>query len=456
MKIDVIVAEIGSTTTIVNAFCGMNSAKPYFLGQGCSKTTVINGDVNLGLNEAINDLKQKLQITTLEYKESFATSSAAGGLKMSVHGLVYDMTVRAAKEAALGAGANIQLITAGKLSANDLDQIIKLKPNIILLAGGVDYGEAETSLYNAQLLSSLKLNIPLIYAGNIVNQQLVKDYFAKNEQDAYLFIAPNVYPKIDELAVSEVRKIIQEIFEIHIIQAPGMHKVRELINQHIMPTPGAVMKATELLNKELGNLVTFDIGGATTDIHSVCHDNIINEKILINPEPFAKRTVEGDLGIYINKDSIINLYGKQKIAKKLQISENELTDIINDYQVIPPPQQIPLTELLANYALERALARHAGRLNETFSYSGKKKSGEGKDLSAVEYIIATGGALTRLDNKEMIIKTVLNKYEPNLLKPPLNAKILIDHDYIMASIGVLSLTYPREALQLLKNSLGLR
>ena len=96
---------------------------------------------------------------------------------MTVHGLVYDMTVKAAKEAALGAGANIKYITAGKLRKSDLKKIKEIKPNIILIAGGVDYGERDTALYNAELIAKLDLDIPVIYAGNIENHEEVKELF---------------------------------------------------------------------------------------------------------------------------------------------------------------------------------------------------------------------------------------------------------------------------------------
>ncbi len=92
MKVDVLVAEIGSTTTVVNAFIGLDSKKPIFWAQGQAPTSVLEGDVRIGLQGAIDDLKAKKGIDTLEYDEMLATSSAAGGLKMTVHGLVYDMT----------------------------------------------------------------------------------------------------------------------------------------------------------------------------------------------------------------------------------------------------------------------------------------------------------------------------------------------------------------------------
>ena len=116
MFVDILVAEIGSTTTLVNAFCGINTAHPRFIGQGQAPTSVLEGDVRIGLNAAVADLAQCLKVPGIEYGQMFATSSAAGGLRMCVHGLVYDMTVKAAQAAALGAGAIIKLATAGKLS----------------------------------------------------------------------------------------------------------------------------------------------------------------------------------------------------------------------------------------------------------------------------------------------------------------------------------------------------
>ena len=104
MKVAVLVAEIGSTTTVVNAFDGIGGPCPKFLGQGQAFTSVLGGDVTVGLRGAVEDLRRHLGVSEISWGEMFATSSAAGGLRMSVHGLVYDMTVRAAKEAALGAG----------------------------------------------------------------------------------------------------------------------------------------------------------------------------------------------------------------------------------------------------------------------------------------------------------------------------------------------------------------
>src|SRR6056297_1803071 len=174
MKFDCLVAEIGSTTTVVNAFNNLHTDEPEFISQGQAPTTVLDGEVNIGLNHAIDDLKKKMALEELTYDKLLATSSAAGGLKMTVHGLVYDMTVKAAKEAALGAGANLHMVTAGKLRRTDLKKIKNINPNIILIAGGVDYGERDTAIYNAELIADLEIDAPIIYAGNVENQEEIK------------------------------------------------------------------------------------------------------------------------------------------------------------------------------------------------------------------------------------------------------------------------------------------
>ncbi|MDT8336600.1 MAG: GlmL-related ornithine degradation protein [Candidatus Izemoplasmatales bacterium] len=453
MKIDALVAEIGSTTTIINAFDNLDSNNPRFLGSGFAPTTVELGDVIIGLNQAKANLMQNLNVSELVAKETFASSSAAGGLKMSVHGLVYDMTVKAAKEAALGAGANLKMITSGILDEYQIDEIKNQKLNIIMISGGVDYGERKTALENAKIIAEMKLSIPVIYAGNIQNHNLVKKYFQDNNQENFLYISNNVYPKIDVLEVENTREIIQNVFEKHIIQAPGMERVKEMISESIIPTPGAVMEASKLLQKSLGDLVTVDVGGATTDIHSVTEGKEKINKILIAPEPFAKRTVEGDLGVYINKDNVINSIGINNLCKELKTTIENLELMIKNYQPIPDEKQFPLTERLTETAFDLALKRHSGKLVYMYNSSGKLTYAEGKDLTNVKYIIATGGALTKLPNREKIIKQVLSKQNELLLSPSPKTKIYIDNYYIMASLGVLSKKHPEAALNLLKQSL---
>lgn len=455
MKIDVLVAEIGSTTTVVNAFDHLESDNPVFLGQGQAPTSVKEGDVNIGLQAAIEDMKKNLHIENekLEYTNMLATSSAAGGLRMTVHGLVYDMTVKAAKEAALGAGANIHLITAGKLSKVDMIKLDRIKPNIILIAGGVDYGERETALYNSELIAASDLNIPVIYAGNIAVADDVKLIFESYSKEKNLHIVPNVYPKIDILNIEPTREVIQDVFEKHITEAKGMEKIREMVNGPIIPTPGAVMKASKILKDEIGDLVTIDVGGATTDIHSVTEGTEKVNKILVEPEPVAKRTVEGDLGVFINKRNIVDIIKIEKLEKELNMTPEDIEKFTNSDIAIPETEEHKrFIERLTKEAVIVSINRHAGGYR---TYFGSKSDtlAFGKDLTAVKWIVGTGGALTRLTAREEILNSISQFNRADKLLPTAEAKILIDNDYIMASLGVMSSLNKEAAIKLLLKSL---
>lgn len=456
MKIDVLVAEIGSTTTVVNAFDQLETDNPVFLAQGQAPTSVKEGDVNIGLQAAIEDMKKNLHIENedINYKHMLATSSAAGGLRMTVHGLVYDMTVKAAKEAALGAGANIHLVTSGKLTKVDMLKIDKIKPNIILIAGGVDYGERETAIYNSEIIAASDLDIPVIYAGNSAVQDDVKLIFEAYSKEKNLHIVPNVYPKIDILNIEPTREVIQNVFEKHIIEAKGMEKIREMVNGTIIPTPGAVMKASKILKDEIGDLVTIDVGGATTDIHSVTEGTEKVQKVLVEPEPIAKRTVEGDLGVFINKKNVAEMIKIERLEKELDMTSEEIEEFINSDIAIPESEKHKrFIERLTKEAVIVSINRHAGGYRTYFG--GKSQTlAFGKDLTAVKWIIGTGGALTRLPAREKILSEIALSNKGDKLLPTAEAKILIDNDYIMASLGVLSSLYKEASIKLLFKSLN--
>lgn len=453
MKIDVLVAEIGSTTTLINAFNNVHSEEPQFWGQGQASTSVMEGDVRTGLKSAIDDLCRKKGVDSIEYGEMLATSSAAGGLKMTVHGLVYDMTAKAAKEAALGAGAIIHQVTAGRLRRTDLQKIREVRPNLIMLAGGVDYGERDTAIYNAEMICSLNLDIPVIYAGNVENQEEMRLIFADSK--APLYIVENVYPKIDDLNVEPARKIIQDAFEDHIIQAPGMEHVRDMVNGPIIPTPGAVMECAKLLYDCIGDLVVLDVGGATTDLHSVTVGSEEISRILVSPEPVAKRTVEGDLGVYVNMRNIVEIIGRDKLSEELQI---DIDRVMETYNAVPENEdEVKFVERLALEAVLKATERHAGKIRYVYGPSGRNTLAEGKDLTQIKYIIGTGGALTRLPHRVEMMKSIAKHNENGLLLfPNEEAKILVDNDYIMATLGVLSKNYRQAAIYFLEKSLNIK
>lgn len=442
MRVEYLIAEIGSTTTVVTAFNFKNGVE--LVGQGKAFTSVLQGDVTIGLKNAIKEIEEQLG-ENIEYERMIGTSSAAGGLKITVHGLVQDMTVKAAKEAALGAGGIIKMVTAGRLRRGDIKKITEINPNLIMIAGGTDYGERETALDNAEIIRNADLNIPVVYCGNIANQEEIKEIFEGKE----LYVIDNVYPRVDELNVEPARSIIQDAFEVNIIKAGGMDKIKEMVDGAIMPTPGAVMEATKLLYEVIGDVIVVDVGGATTDVHSVTEGSVEILDILVTPEPKAKRTVEGDLGVYVNRENVLDLLQSYELEGK---SKEDINSLI---------KPIPATEeerywsrLLTQKAVNTAIDRHVGQIKRVYN-SGRKFGAYGKDLSMVKYIIGTGGALTRLGKGEEVLESIKDVKGDITMRPTEDAKVVLDNMYIMACAGVLSRENREAAIRLLKASLKL-
>jgi uncharacterized protein (TIGR01319 family) len=436
MKIDCLVAEIGSTTTVVNAFNIFNEVK--YLGKGISQTTV-ETDVLEGLLEAIENLKANLEIKDLSYDHFYASSSAAGGLTITVHGLVYEMTAKAAKEAALNAGGNIKLITANLLDDLTISEVRNINPNLIIVSGGTNYGEKDVAYNN--LLNLMSLNIPIIYTGNIENHNRIKKLNNKN-----IFIVENVYPKVDYFNIMPLREKIYETFEKHIIHAKGMGHIFDLVKDNIIPTPGAVMDLTMLLNELYDGVLTIDVGGATTDVHSISEPKEEYKKYL-EGEPKEKRTVEGDLGVYINRMQVKDFL---KLDKKYNLTNNELEEILKNEPYIPKSEIYKAIQKdLIKACINESLNRHIGDLKQVYTTNGLKVIPEGKDLTNVKSIFLTGGALINDIDSGDYIRTYL-KNQTTKLSPSSNTKIFIDKDYIFASLGVLSRYHKKEAIELIK------
>lgn len=440
--VDTVCLEIGSTITKATAFSGITDAKsgpPRVLGQGVALTSVDEGDVTFGVDRAMANLSETCPINAGNVY-MLAASSAAGGLKMSVHGLTRDMTLRAAREASLGAGAVVVYTTAGAMTESDLEELREKRPKLVLLSGGVDYGDRDIVIANARLLARARIPVPIIYAGNVSARREVSRIFS--DAGIEYFVCENVYPKIDELNVRPVRKLIQEVFARHIVSAPGMDRIKEMVSGDIMPTPGAVLAAAELLYDTLGDLVVVDVGGATTDIHSVTEGQPKHNRLMAAPEPLAKRTVEGDLGVFINADSIVEESGGA-------VDEGEVAPLPTERN--ERDRSIQLTR----WAVDLAMWRHAGEIRTAFGASGKSELVEGRDLTAVRYLIGTGGALTRLGAGRDILSNLRRDPSGRKLLPPPDVKVFIDDRYVMASAGLLAAARPEAAQSIMLESLSI-
>jgi uncharacterized protein (TIGR01319 family) len=428
MGLEILTIEVGSTITKANGFRSGPGGTFEHVAQGFAPTSVAAGDVGIGVDEAIADLKAGSGLD-VDGAELHVNSSAAGGLRLTVHGLTHGMTARAAREAALGAGAIVKLVTAGALGDDELDEIRAIAPNIVLLAGGVDFGEKGPILRNAEKLATLGMRAPILYAGNAAIRRPVREVLEGAGIETV--IADNVFPEVDELHVEPVRRLIHEAFNRHIVHAAGMSRLEQLTDGAVLPTPGAVLRGAELFADALGDCLVVDVGGATTDVHTVTDGSLEWTSKMTQPEPRAKRTVEGDLGVYVNARNIVELAGEEAGEGRLE-----------HLAAVPRTErELELTRWLCEQAVRTAIRRHAGVITDLYTATGRRQVVKGKDLTTVKWLVGTGGALTRVPGGEGILRAVAQGAGRYLLPGP-DAQVLIDSDYRFSALGTLAGAYP--------------
>jgi uncharacterized protein (TIGR01319 family) len=420
--------------------------------------STVDTDVTIALKQVLAQARAEIGFKELVKDSLLACSSAAGGLKMITVGLVPTLSCEAGVRAALGAGAKMIRTFSYELSLFDLVEIEKIHPDIILLIGGTDGGNKQNIIHNAKILAGLNPAVPIVVAGNKDARDAVKSIF--NSSGASITFAENVMPEIGMLQVDSCREAIRQIFISRITKAKGIDKAKQIISDVIMPTPAAVLRAAVLLaegvdeEKGLGEIVVVDVGGATTDVYSISKGYPTRSGIMHKglPEPYAKRTVEGDLGVRHNIDTLLEIAGmkggwdnsyfdeiRSRFASPSKLPENDL-----EYQ---------LDSLLGSVAVDIAGERHCGKIKVVGGPFGEIVVQEGKDLSEVRCVIGTGGPLVfAKDSSKILQKILFQNDSPHILRPR-GPELYLDRMYCLYAMGLLGETEPKKALRIMKKVL---
>jgi uncharacterized protein (TIGR01319 family) len=446
--------DFGSTYTKLRA---IDLERSEIIGSGQGPSTVTS-DITIGMEAALADLEQQIG-TMPDFKYRLASSSAAGGLRMVTVGLVKELTAEAARIAALGAGAKLIGTYAYRLTAGDIAEIENHQPDILLLAGGTDGGNDEVILHNAEALAGSRLDCPIVVAGN----RVATDPIAACLGSAGKSVVPteNVMPEFNVLNIEPARAAIRKIFIDRIVHAKGIDRAAEMFDHVLMPTPEAVMEGARLLSdgtdnrQGLGPLLVVDIGGATTDVHSVASGDPTLEGAIQRglPEPYVKRTVEGDLGMRHNAASIVEAAGLEMLLEESRLPESRFREILDlflaDVERLPDSEdEHAVDRALARGATRIAVRRHSGRTEVVYTVMGPATAQHGKDLSTVAAVIGTGGVLVHgSDPAGILAMACADSNDPESLRPR-SPKLYIDSEYLLYACGLLGSVEPEAALTL--------
>ena len=450
--------DFGSTFTKLTAIDIDNCE---ILATSLSPTTVTT-DIIEGYNNALENLYEKLG-KNIKFDYISASSSAAGGLKIIAIGLVPSLTVEAAKKASLTAGGKVIDTYSFELSEDDAEKIKNSEADILILSGGTDGGNKEYIINNLKKLVDAKISVPLIICGN--NEAVPEIEKILENENLEVYITENVMPVVNKLNVYPVRETIRKVFLKNIVNAEGMQNFQKQLGKIILPTPAAVLYAAELLangteNEEgIGELMVVDIGGATTDVHSVADGLPSKNNIILKglEEPYSKRTVEGDLGM---RYSAVSLYEATTLNKirtylgekdsKINVRESFVYRQQNPDYIADNEFDIKFDNVMAKLCTEIAVNRHAGTLECVFSPMGTIFTQTGKDLTNIKNVIGTGGSIIRSSDPEFILSSAAMSEDDELTLKPKFPTYFLDKTYILAAMGILSKDFPDVALKILK------
>jgi uncharacterized protein (TIGR01319 family) len=439
--------DFGSTYTKLRAV-DLESGAVIATAQGPSTVTT---DVNVGLDAALAQLAQA-RGGLPRFACRLASSSAAGGLRMVTVGLVRELTAEAARQAALGAGARLVGSFAYRLTAGDLARIVALAPDILLLCGGTDGGNAGVIVHNAGLLARSALACPVVVAGNreAADECAAMLREAGGETQRRVVVTGNVMPELNVLDIEPARAAIRDVFLGHIVHAKGIDRAASRLDAVLMPTPAAVLEGARLLSDGiegrpgLGLLVVVDPGGATTDVHSIGESanapGVIRHGL---PEPYAKRTVEGDLGMRHNAAAIAAAAGLDALARDagvaLAAAESLLAAFGGDVGRLPADDtELRFDAALARAAIRLAMTRHAGSQETVYTAQGPVSVQRGKDLRDAAVLVGTGGALVHAAEPAALLAAALaDPAAPQSLRPR-SPRLLLDRDYVLYAVGLLA------------------
>jgi uncharacterized protein (TIGR01319 family) len=408
--------------------------------------TTVDTDVLDGYDACLAELEA--HHPGVQELRALACSSAGGGLRIAVIGNEALVTAEAGRRVALSSGGKVVLVLDGGLDPAKHAELEEADADVVLLVGGTDGGNSETLVHDADFLSRASWLRPVVVAGDVEARSAVEALFEVSQTPCVF--ADNVVPRIGVLAPDSARRAIREVFLDHVIGGKHLSRRTTAAGQRfeemvLGATPDVVLTAVELLAAEAGatapgsGVVVVDIGGATTDVHSVVvldpeEAGLSREVVAITP---VTRTVEGDLGM------------RWSAATTAAAATEAGLDVPPDaVRRAADPAYLPIEdaertgdEAIATAAALVAMRRHAGRSLVVLSPAGRVVERTGKDLRAVDLLVGSGGVLRAAEPEVSArILSAATGSDPEGWQLPERPRVVVDRDYVLAAAGLIAMS----------------
>ncbi|SDT26789.1 glutamate mutase L [Actinopolymorpha singaporensis] len=425
-----------------------------------SRRTTIGTD----LMEALDLLRADLATVTGEEPTwpVRACSSAGGGLRIAVVGNERLVTVEAGERVATSSGGRVVHVAAGVLDPAAAIAMAATAPDLVLLAGGTDGGNTAVLRANARALAAAPSTAPVVVAGNAACGAEVAGVLA--DAGVAAVVTDNVLPRIGVVCPDPARAAIREMFVRHVIGGKHLSRREEFARFVVGATPDLVLRGVEVLARacNVPGVVVVDVGGATTDVHSVVEPDpedagLGREVVATLP---VSRTVEGDLGLRWNAPEIVRAAVKAGLLDEAGEAGTgpDVTTLRAEAErrkedpgyVATEQADLDVDIRLAELAVKLALRRHAGRSQVVTGPAGPTVDRAGKDLRAVGLLVGSGGLLRHVDPvvARRVVATGLAGAGGHGRMVPERPELAVDRDYVLAAVGLLAPDHPGAAAAL--------
>jgi len=411
-----------------------------------SHRTTIDTDILDGYDACLGALRA--DHPEVDGAKVLACSSAGGGLRVAVVGNEELVTAEAGRRVALSSGGKVVHVVALAADAHPLPGLLASRPDVVLLVGGTDGGNTEALLAGARMLAGARWATPVVVAGNVDAREDVAGLLAGSTTPYVL--ADNVVPRIGVLAPGSARAAIREMFLAHVIGGKHLSSRADFAAMVRGPTPDFVLTGVEVLAATLArDVVVVDVGGATTDVHSVVdldpEDATLGREVVATTP--VTRTVEGDLGMRWSAVTTVEsgvaagvLEADPALDRAARLRHDDPAHLPAD------PADASQDIRIAKAATVLAVRRHAGRSRVVLSDTGRVIERTGKDLREVDLLVGSGGVLRNATPEvaEHILRSVVGT-DPEGWQLPERPALVVDHDYVLAAVGLLAATHPEAA-----------
>jgi uncharacterized protein (TIGR01319 family) len=382
-----------------------------------------------------------------EPEQVLACSSAGGGLRLAVVGYERDVTAQAGWRVGLSAGAKVVHVASGRLSGPDVHDLRAARPDIVLLVGGTDGGNADVLLHNAERLAHMRVTAPVVVAGNADAAGEVAAVLASTGRR--FEVTDNVLPQIGVIEPRGARAAIRAAFLHHVIGGKHLSKGTEFVDMVRAATPDAVLAGVQVLADSVdGDVLVVDVGGATTDVYSALQpqgEDAGLAKDVVAPL-WQSRTVEADLGMRWSAEGVVEAAQREALP---------LADALPGYAARVSQEVAHLPAGPVEQALDLELARLAAVIAVRRHARASSPGASPRPLADVAHVIGSGGVLRHaVEPEQRAVLHAVTADHAGGWRVPRGARVATDTAYLLFAVGLLAEEHPTAAAALAARVVG--